>query len=200
MDHINAKINAMRGKPSGQSLEEEIKRLSLFICDAKTRRLLYLESKDIFEAWSFIKSMPFSSNCPNRQALRYIKGTEIDLQNILRIYRLKRYYPEEEVFAHLIPVCYKLSKAMIKQMAESPGAAEFIVAVKHSPYAHISFENIELSIAQEMRRVNSRATKRYPRSVAGLMAYLFTKKLEMRNLTAKEEATKHERGDLLCLH
>jgi len=181
IEHFMAQVK------SRDSIEEELRRVRLFLTNIKDRRLLSLEEDFIF-AWSYIKSLPSGQN---RQALIQIKGTEIDLNNILRIYRLKLYYPDAEIYSKLIPIFYRLSKDEIKQMAESPGIGEFIVTVRHTRYGYIAFDHVEAKIDHAMMRVFSRMTKRYPQSVAGVIGYFFAKKIEIHNLTAVMEGVKY---------
>ena len=188
MEHFQAQLRAYPIYAQGHiSMSEEIARLRLFL-GGKWKRLFSLE--DHMQAWLYVKNLPAGEN---RQALTYIKGTEIDLYNILWIYRLKRYYPQVEIYPHLIPVCYRLNKESIRQMAESPGVAEFMVAARHTYYNNIfgSFKNPEHAIAQAMRRVFAKAAKRYPRSAAGVMGYFYEKKTEINNLTAVMEGIKY---------
>jgi len=183
MGAINAKVRAMSNRrlTDSQQYYDELERLRLFISDIQWRRILEFEREayqtnpplDYAKMWSFIKRLPMGQN---RLALTYIKGTEIDLHNILRIYRLKRYYPEAEVYPHLIPVCYRLNKETLKQMAESPGIAEFIVMVRHSHYFDLSFGDLEEDIVRVMRRVFSDAVKRYPRSMAVVLRHFFSRR------------------------
>ena len=182
------------------SMTEEMDRMRLFFTgvgaafDAgltvgSLMRLISFE-KDHLQAWSYIKTLP---NGSNRQVLTYIKGTEIDLHNILCIYRLKRYYPEAEVYPHLIPVFYRLNKEALKQMAESPGIAEFIVHLRHNCYGHIfgSFENPKSAVSQTMKLTFARMVKRYPGSIAGMLGYFFDKRIEIENLTAIMEGVRY---------
>jgi len=239
MDHINAKIRAMRARlitteqyqilcrsqstehflaqlrtypayTHGRiSMSEETERIRLFLtgsgvasCVAlggrmgsaasRWSRFIALE-KDYMQAWSWTKTLP---NGSNRQALTYIKGTEIDLHNLFWIYRLKQYYPEAEVYPHLVPVCYRLNKETLRQMAESPGVAEFIVHLRHTYYSHVfdSFENPEYAITLAMKSVFSKMARRYPRSIAGVIGYVFDKRVEVRNLTAAMEGIQYRLG------
>lgn len=187
------------------SITEELKRLRSFIKDPEGRRILLFEGqmkgqtkgqsegqmkdKDMVKVWSFVKSLPYGQN---RQALTYIKGVEIDLNNILYIYRLKRYYTKAQVYPHLVPICYKLNKGDIKKMVECPGTPEFIVAVLNTPYRHINFENAEKAIVREMDQVNSKMAKRFPKSMAEVLGYLSIRRKEMHNLTAIMEGIKYQ--------
>jgi len=225
MDHINAKVRAMRARLitteqyrvlcQSQSIEhfraqiraypayahgsvsaaltEELDRMRLFL-GARWQPFLFFESqhqKDYIQDWLHIKTLPDGQN---RQALIYIKGAEIDLNNILWMYRLKKYYPEETAYPHLVPICHRLNKETVKQMAESPGIAEFIVTVLHTRYGHVfgSFDDPERAISQAMKQIFIRMTKRYPRSIAGVMGYFFDKKTEIRNLTAVMEGIRYQ--------
>ena len=213
MDAINAKIKAMRAglfsvsdyqvlcrsRSVGQflglvkkrlSMEDELRRIRLFVVNTGMRRLLdIIANRDYVKSWSYIKTKVRGQD---KIVLTQIKGTEIDLQNIVRIYRLKRYYPQSEIYSQLIPICYRLDKDTIKQMAESPSEKELVVAVKHTCYGHLDFGDIDVSISDEMRRVISGMTMRYPRSVAGIAAYFFARQTEIHNMTAIEEGLKYQ--------
>ena len=188
------------------TLEEELARVRLFLRNTLDRRILSLQGeKDYIRAWPYIKSLPNDTNNRNRQVISCIKGTEIDLHNIMRIYRLKRYYCNAEVYSHLIPICYKLNREIIKQMAESHGTASLTEVVRHTPYGSISFKNPQQAISIEMGRVFSKLTKRYPRSMAMVMDYFFAKSLEERNIIAVREGVKYHLSqrdilDYLRLH
>ena len=183
------------------SMAEEMDRMRLFwagsgassgigsVAAAGWRLFIALE-EDYIQAWSYIKTLP---NGPNRQALTYIKGTEIDLHNILCIYRLKRYYPQAEVYPHLVPVCYRLNKEALRQMAESPGIAEFIVNIGHTHYGNVfgSFEDPEWDASRAMRLAFAKTAKRYPLSMAGVLGYFFDKRIELHNLIAVMEGVKY---------
>jgi len=69
-----------------------------------------LESKDLqyyLTLWRSIRTLSKA----NQQAMQRIIGTEIDLQNILWVYRLKRFYKisGDEAYGFLIPIKYRLS-------------------------------------------------------------------------------------------
>jgi len=127
----------------------------------------------------------------NKQAFAYIKGTEIDLNNIMQIYRLKKYYPSVEVYTHIIPSFYRLSRDNIRQMAQSAGVPEFIVAVKHTRY-NITFDNPQQALDQILAETYAKAAMRYPKSLALVWGYFFAKQLETQNLASIAEALRHK--------
>ena len=201
---VNAKIRAMRAKlltrkqyealcsqsqplPEIESTAEAVARLRKYIVDAKARRLISLDD-DYIKAWTFIRRLPDGQN---RKALMMIKGSEIDLQNIKQLWRLKQYYPAAEPYPQLIPVFYRLDKSIVAQMAESRGVAEFIVALRHSYYKQLSTDDIERAVIQEMLHLFSRVAKQYPRSMAPVMSYIFAKKIEARNLLMLKESIRY---------
>ena len=170
---VNAKIKAMKGRAQPVSIDDDYNRICLFLSDVRLHRLLSLDKeRDYVKAWSSIKALNYGQN---RSALTHIKGAEIDMQNILRIYRLKKHYPKAEIYPHLIPVFYRINKDVVKQMAESAGVAEFIVAVRHTCYGKVfgAFESPEEALNDEMGRVFSKMEKRYPRSLSGVLGYFF---------------------------
>jgi len=167
---INAKVRAMRNKPA--PFEDTLKRLRLFVCDTQARRVLSLATEpDYLKAWAFIKSLPAGSQ--ERKALELIKGTEIDLVNISRIYRMKRYFPSGEVYPQAVGVTDRLTVEQVKEMSESAGLAEFFVAVRGTAYAGLGFEDIEDEIFREMLGVYAKAARRYRESMAGVLGWLY---------------------------
>jgi len=158
------------------SMDEEIMRLRKFSCGKHVGVL----PKDQLKAWMTIKAMP---NSRNRHALSYIKGTEIDLENIGRIYRLKEYFPTSAVYPHIIPISYRINQDQLRQLAESPGVPEFIVALRHTSYGDISIKEPEKLLFQAINR----AAKRWPGSAANIQAYFFAREIEIRNLICISE-------------
>ena len=55
------------------------------------------------------------------------RGSKIDLLNIQWIYRAKKYYNMKpaDIYLMLIPIHYKLSTELVKDMVEAPGVEEF---------------------------------------------------------------------------
>jgi len=74
---------------------------------------------------------------PNKTALRSILGAEIDLTNILWMYRLKRYHRirGDLTYGYLVPVRYGLSQAVTMGMAECESPKALLEEIARSPYA-----------------------------------------------------------------
>jgi len=122
---------------------------------------------------------------PNRIAIKGILGAEIDLVNILWMYRLKRYHrvTGNATFGHLIPIRYLLSRETTRHMADCISPAALIDEVENSPYA-MDFVNIserfmqagaptpEQMLAIAIGKRYQSAARRYPNTLAPALAYL----------------------------
>jgi len=115
----------------------------------------------------------------NRQAMQRIIGTEIDLQNILWVYRLKRFYSifDDEIYGFLIPIRYRLSgEAFAKMVAckDIPSLqAEISATIYKNIFEDFSKPEQRLANAVKMRyRTESRRSH-----IALLCGYLYEKVL-----------------------
>jgi len=120
---------------------------------------------------------------PNPAALKSILGAEIDLKNIMWMYRLKRYYriTGDATFGYLIPIRYKLSRDLTRRMADCITPAALLDEVASCVYAQ-DFEHMtnmpprvptpeQMLLAATCRRYQA-AARRYPDSLAPALAYL----------------------------
>jgi len=75
-------------------------------------------------------------NRRDKKIMKEIIGTEIDLLNIMWIYRCKKYYevPKEIVFIQLIPYKYKLSKAKLQEMAAAEKFSQLAEIIRTTEY------------------------------------------------------------------
>jgi len=133
-------------------------------------------------------------NKPNHTALKGIVGAEIDLTNILWIYRLKHYHrvTGSGTYGYLIPIRYKLSHAKTQRMAEAGNLKALFDEVSDSPYGmdYIRMLTNEGRVSPEQALVNiidakyQSAARRHPNTLAPTLAYLHRKKLEVNGLIA----------------
>jgi len=231
---INAKVKAMGAKllkphdfeTLAQMQAEEMDtetNLHQSIKSAAQRICLYIPNRDLR---SFVEAL----SCPgdkdihyyttqwkrlarldkaNRQALRGILGAEIDLTNILWMYRLKRFrrVKGSSTYGYLIPIRYKLSRAVTQRMADCETPKALLEEVAHSPYARDIFitqsQKVEWQLSRALherpnqgnrrltpeRQLTSAISKRYqisasryPSSLAPALAYLYQKKLEVQKV------------------
>ncbi len=116
-----------------------------------------------------------------------IIGTEIDLLNILGIYRMKKYYKldKEEIENRLISVNYKLSKETIWQLINANNEEEFFNIIANTRYAFINMEKRE-NIEKNIKIYEFKMYKKYFRenkfNISTVISYMNLQKINIRNI------------------
>jgi V/A-type H+-transporting ATPase subunit C len=145
--------------------------------------------------WTQRKKLPRGE----RRAVTHIIGTQIDMRNIMWIYRFKRYYKisPERIYASLIPVNYRLRAGDISQLAarqivESQDALSQLLI---PPYNSVFKESttLEYDYYKKMLSV-CRTAGRAGSAVVSAISYLFLKELEINNLTSLIECVRYGLG------
>ena len=143
-------------------------------------------------SWKHIKAIKDKTG---REALLFIKGTEIDLHNIMRVYRLKKYHNISggAAYPYLIPIHFKLSEAALGRFAEATAhlEASFEASLEKTPYAAVfgEFDNLKNDYFRAMVRYMIVAARRWPSSEAVVVfRYFFRKAMEAEKIIAIAEA------------
>lgn len=124
-------------------------------------------------------------------------GSEIDLLNLQWIYRAKKYYDMEpaDIYSLLIPIHYKISMSLIKELVESSNIEEFYLVMQKTSYSrHYDFEQnltIEQMYANCLYHLYTVDRRRNPYSIATINTYLFLKEEELRKLTTAIECIRY---------
>lgn len=124
-------------------------------------------------------------------------GTQINMLNIQWIYRSKKYFhlSPPDIYALLIPIQYKISTALIKEMVEASTLEEFQNAVQKTSYAkHYDFEQnltVEKLYADYLYYLYTTDRRRNPYSIASINTYLFMKEEEIKKLTTVMECVRY---------
>ena len=124
-------------------------------------------------------------------------GSRIDLLNLQWIYRAKKYYNMKpaEIYLLLIPIHYKLSTDLVKELVEAPGLEEFENAVARTSYArHYNFRQdltIEQMYSECLNYLYTVDRRRNPYSIAAVNTYLFLKEEELKKLTTAMECIRY---------
>lgn len=124
-------------------------------------------------------------------------GSKIDLLNMQWIYRAKKYYNMKpaDIYLLLIPIHYKLSTDLVKEMVEAPGLDEFYTAVSRTSYSrHYNFRQnltIEQMYADCLHHLYTIDRRRNPYSIAAVNTYLFLKEEEIKKLTTAMECIRY---------
>ena len=124
-------------------------------------------------------------------------GSRIDLLNLQWIYRAKKYYNMKpaDIYLLLIPIHYKLSTDLVKELVEAPGLEEFENAVARTSYArHYNFRQdltIEQMYSECLNYPYTVDRRRNPYSIAAVNTYLFLKEEELKKLTTAMECIRY---------
>ncbi len=124
-------------------------------------------------------------------------GSEIDMLNILWIYRGKKFYniSREILYSYIIPYRYKLKKEQIISMVEAKSAEDTMEAIKATRYAKV-FVDIndhyyERSFSELVFNMHKRLARNKRFSIGSLMAYLHLKEIEIRNIISLIECIRY---------
>nr|WP_288859389.1 V-type ATPase subunit [uncultured Faecalicatena sp.] len=124
-------------------------------------------------------------------------GSKIDLLNLQWIYRAKRYYDmaPADIYSILVPIHYKISMELIKELVESSNKEEFYAAMRKTAYSrHYDFAQkltIEQMYAECLYHLYTVDRRRNPYSIATINTYLFMKEEELKKLTTAMECIRY---------
>lgn len=133
-----------------------------------------------------------------RTALERLIGSEIDMLNIIWIYRGKKYFKfsDEMIYTYLLPVNYRLSEATIKQMVSAKSVDEMILAVGNTRYKRLFRKisdgfYIEENFRRDLYKLSKTVFCTSSDTVAGLVAYLDMKEIEILNIVRVIEGIRY---------
>ena len=127
-----------------------------------------------------------------------VNGIRVDMTNLMWIYRLKKYYNIEEkaMYAYLIPLRHRLGKEQIARMVESHDMAGLMEEIGKTAYG--KYFGAGRSHERDMSAVLSGAYRRVRRanadSVAGIIAYIHFKDIEIENIISLIEGVRYGLG------
>lgn len=179
---------------SGTQYEEFFKRL--FDNKAMTRTD-YMIQMDIFYYKMAWRQKEKLCDAKMRAIYTQILGTEIDWQNIMWIYRSKRFYDRKQtdIYADMIPISYRLKKSELKALLESETMEGFLEILGKTAYftgkdAMVTIGD-EVTFSRMMENTYQKMCKKYPMSVAPVLKYLYDKENEIDILTTILEGVRY---------
>lgn len=134
----------------------------------------------------------------NRTAFTQRMGTEIDLQNIMWIYRSKKMYDmsSAQIFTYLIPVNYKLGVSQLSRLVQAVTLDEFFNILSSTRYRFFLNYLKDGTMEQEYVRIINKIfltnMTRYPASMTSVNYYLFRKDMEIGQLTSALECIRYK--------
>ena len=174
----------------------QIQEPSLFDYETSVNRFLFSD---------FWKKLNQLKSSEDRKSLLDTHGYEIDMLNILCVYRTKAYYnvPQKEIWRYLIPAGYKLKRKDLAQMVTAPDADTcFRIACTTFYGKYIDSQNpktLEDTYRFILAQSNRRSRKNYPYSFAPIEAYIFNKREEIDRLVSIIESVRYGYDSKLIL-
>jgi V/A-type H+-transporting ATPase subunit C len=133
----------------------------------------------------------------NRKAFTQRMGTEIDLLNIMWIYRSKKMYDmtPAEIFTYLIPVSFKLTIAQLSRLVAAVTLDEFmsiLITTRYKSFiAFLKNGTMEREYVRIINKIYLINMTRYPASMTVVNYYLFRRDMEIGRLTSALECIRY---------
>lgn len=124
-------------------------------------------------------------------------GTEIDILNIMWIYRAKKMYDmgATDIYTFLIPVNYKLTREQLVGLISSVTLEEFLINLGKTKYNSLAGPLKNGTMEQEYYRILNRIYRynaaKFPNSMAEVNYYIFRKDMEVKILTSLLECIRY---------
>ncbi|MCL2199439.1 MAG: V-type ATPase subunit [Defluviitaleaceae bacterium] len=163
-------------------------------------------AEDIRMIGHYIKGVVFPiEDKPCRESLKRVRGMELDLRNILWIWRLKTFHgvDGDAVFPFLSPHRYRLGVDEIRRMAHARSAQEFSQIVGGTVYDEVfggEFSKGGVTALLGEQALARAVTAQYRREsrhcdFALIYSYLYARSLEIKNIGAINEGLQRGLSD-----
>lgn len=201
--HSRINIDTLSASRSMEDYIQNLKGTEYFLLLSKISNKSGLTSFDYemaLDVYYFTKSWRLKDKIlksDSRKAFTLRIGTEIDLLNIIWIYRSKKTYDmgASDIFTYLIPVNYKLTKAQLAQLVNAVSLDEFMNLLKNTRYRkyeeYLRNGTIEAEYKRTIDHIYQFNITRYPASMAVVNYYLFQKDSEINHLTTALECIRY---------
>lgn len=124
-------------------------------------------------------------------------GTEIDWQNIMWMYRCKRFYGRgsTRIAADMIPIRYRLKREELLALLDTDSLEEFVAILGRTAYftekdAVVKLGD-EITFGRIMEKTYRQLCRSYPMSLAPVFRYLYDKENEIDRLTSVLEGVRY---------
>ena len=169
----------IRGIETVQNLEEFFNAIKRMKYSKILKKYQEQENVSVFEAENDMDKFYFETvydKIKTEEVLKKIIGSEIDLLNVLWIFRIKKYYKFdiEKLEQILIKRHYKLSPEIIKKLIQTSTFEEIKEIMKNTVYKEIFTEEneIEENMDKYLYNVNKKIFRKNISSIAYILAYI----------------------------
>lgn len=153
---------------------------------------------DIFyfiKTWNLAKAIPMKRN---QKILCAIIGSQIDLQNILWVYRSKRFFEMSTttIYSNIIPIHYKLTSEQLNNLVSATNLDDFLTKLKTTYYKRMFPETHDITLERMyfilQKQLMLRMKQRYPQSIASILYFFYKKETEIDRLTTTLECIQYQ--------
>lgn len=152
-------------------------------------------SLDIYYHIELWKSQNKYLRGDNLRAMKIINGCDIDSKNLIWLYRLKKFYnlDEAKMYSYIIPIYHNLSKSEIEKIVYAKTVQDMESEILNTKYGEplLSKDNLENSYTGILGKTYKRTEIRYRNSITPIIAYMFYKNTEIRNVTSILEGVRY---------
>lgn len=165
----------------------------------------YQRALDMFFYTYLWKTLKKSGSGYDREVLLKTNGEEIDLLNLMCLYRIKAHFnvAEKDIFYYLIPAYYKLKHPQLMELAATGSYDEFHAAFKRTYYGKYIDESHPLEPEQLYAKILSKnhdkARRMYPYSFAVVESFVYNKRTEIETLISIIESVRYQYPQKLIL-
>lgn len=194
IDNINKWTSKIFNKLQGIARVNNINEIKVYSKKTAFENIInsFLDTNNIEESNLFLLEMQLDKfyfenlfNNLNTESSKKLIGTKIDLENIIWIYRMKKYYnmPEEEIKKYIIEVDYNL-KCLNELIAidDYKQIIEFLKKTKYKEIFETENENLEILIRKYMYNQYKKTFRQAKYDISTVISYLGMDKNQIENI------------------
>ncbi len=194
IDNINKWTSKIFNKLQGIARVNNINEIKIYSKKTAFENIInsFLDTNNIEESNLFLIEMQLDKfyfenlfNNLNTESSKKLIGTKIDLENIIWIYRMKKYYnmPEEEIKKYIIEVDYNL-KCLNELIAidDYKQIIEFLKKTKYKEIFETENENLEILIRKYMYNQYKKTFRQAKYDISTVISYLGMDKNQIENI------------------
>ena len=190
-DDIDSLIRALERSPYQEPIKkvrDQAENAELFDYETALNRFYF----SYF--WEAIRKIDSSED---RDVMMDIHGSEIDMLNLIWVYRAKAYYSVsgKEISGFLIPAYHKVKPRQIAEMVAANSPEEVLKLIAQTKYARVFDTSdpggMETAYKAHITHLNAKVRREHPYSFAVIAAYSADKKEEVDRIVRITESVRY---------